>query len=236
MRPMNMLWDELAGRAGLALDEAQRTKLARYIDLLLEANQRMNLTRIIDRQQAEVAHVGDALTLLPFLPKEEHALADIGSGGGVPGIPLAIARPDAAVTLIEATKKKAAFLRECAAALELANVTVIDSRAEEAGQTDLRESFDIVTARAVGELVWLIEWCIPLARKGGRVLAMKGQKITEELPAAEWALKKLNAGEPVVRPADLPGTEHHVIVEITKLGRTDPRYPRPATVAKGRPL
>lgn len=233
---MNILWDELASRAERTLTDEQRTKLSRYIDLLLTANQRMNLTRIVDRQQAEVNHVGDALTLLPFLPRDPHSLADIGSGGGVPGIPLAIARPDAQVTLIESTKKKAAFLRDCAASLELANVTVVDSRAEEAGLSPLRESFDIVTARAVGELVWLIEWCIPLARKGGRILAMKGRKITEELPAAQWALKKLNAGEPIIHPVDLPGADHLVIVEIMKLGKTDPRFPRPASVAKGKPL
>src|SRR5918993_2414745 len=118
------LWTELAARAALTLSEAQHAQLSKYLDLLLAANQRMNLTRITDRAAAEVQHVGDALTLLPFLPPGEIRLADVGSGGGVPGIPLAIARPDARVMLIESTKKKAAFLKSAAASLGLANVTV----------------------------------------------------------------------------------------------------------------
>ena len=88
----------------------------------------MNLTRIVDRPTAEVQHIGDALTLLPFLPAAAHRLADVGTGGGVPGIPLAIVRPDVQVTLIESTKKKAAFLREAVAQLGLTNVTVDDRR------------------------------------------------------------------------------------------------------------
>ena len=102
---VNELWDTIAARAGVVLSDAQRGQLSRYIDLLLEANQRMNLTRIASREAAEVQHVGDALTVLPFLPKEAHRLVDVGSGGGVPGIPLAVARPDVVVILIESTKK-----------------------------------------------------------------------------------------------------------------------------------
>src|SRR5438045_9491609 len=109
MRDVNPLWNEIACRSGMALIEPQHHALAPYLGLLLDANQRMNLTRITDRAAAEVQHVGDALTLLPFLPGRAHRLADVGSGGGVPGIPLAIARPEARVLLIESTKKKAAF-------------------------------------------------------------------------------------------------------------------------------
>ena len=130
---MHTLWTELAARAAVTLTEAQHAQLGKYLDLLLAANERMNLTRITDRAAAEVQHVGDALTLLPHLPKEPHRLADVGTGGGVPGIPLAIVRPDVQVTLIESTKKKAAFLSEAAAALTLSNVQITDIRAEEAG-------------------------------------------------------------------------------------------------------
>ena len=235
---MNSLWNELAARADRTLSDDQHAQLSRYLDLLLEANQRMNLTRITDRAAAEVQHVGDALTLLPHLPKEPHRLADVGTGGGVPGIPLAIARPDAQVVLIESTKKKAAFLASAAAALGLKNVTVVDTRAEDAGQSPKwREAFDVAVARAVATLDWLAEWCLPLVKpKGGKVLAMKGARAAEELPAAAWAIKRLNGGEAVAHPVGLPGSEHRVIVEIPKRGRTDPRYPRAATVAKGKPL
>jgi 16S rRNA (guanine527-N7)-methyltransferase len=235
---MNALWNDLAARAGLTLSPDQHALLHRYLDLLLAANQTMNLTRITDRPAAELHHVADSLTLLPFLPPGPHALADVGTGGGVPGIPLAIARPDAQVLLIESTKKKANFLRSAVEQLQLANVSVTDVRAEDVGRSpEHRERYDVAVARAVATLDWLAEWCLPLVKpKTGKVLAMKGAKAAEEVPAAARAIKYLHGAPPVVHRVDLPGTEHHVVVEITKLGRSDPRHPRPATVAKGKPL
>ena len=117
-------------------------------------------------------------------------------------------------------------------------MSVTDLRAEDAGQSPAhRETYDVATARAVATLDWLAEWCLPLVKpKTGKVLAMKGARAAEEVPAAARAIKYLNGGDPVVHPADLPGSEHRVIVEIPKRGRTDPRYPRNATFAKGRPL
>jgi 16S rRNA (guanine527-N7)-methyltransferase len=233
---VNTLWNELAGRAGVVLSEGQQRQLSRYIDLLIEANRRMNLTRIADQGAAEVQHVGDALTVLPYLPKEAHRLVDVGSGGGVPGIPLAAARPDVSVVLVEATGKKAAFLAETAKALGLANVRVLNERAEAAGRGELREACDVAVARAVGALDFLVEWCLPLVKKGGRMLAMKGARIAEELPAAQRAIRLLGGGEAVVHPEVLPGAEHHVVVEIPKVGRTLEKYPRDPTVAKGKAI
>lgn len=230
------LWNQLAAVAGLSLSESQHVLLDRYVAFLLEANRTMNLTRIDDRASAEVLHVGDALTLLRFLPKEHCRLGDVGSGGGVPGIPLAIVRPDAQVFLIESTKKKAAFLERTACELHLANVHVLPDRAEDIARGQFRESFDIVTARAVGAMNLLVEWCLPLVRKGGKLLAMKGVKIAEELPAADRAIKLLGGGPPAVHRVQLPATESHVIVEVTKIGRTDARYPRPASQAKKKAL
>lgn len=229
-------WTDLASRASITLTDSQHAQFAQYLDLLLAANVWMNLTRITDRAAAETQHVGDALTLLPFLPTGEFRLVDVGSGGGVPGIPLAIARPDARVMLVESTKKKAAFLRETVAAMKLDNVSVSEWRAEDVGRSNSRETFDVATARAVGTLDWLAEWCLPLVKRGGKLLAMKGARVTEELPAARKAIKFLGGGEPVVHPVELPGTEHRVIVEIPKIARTDSRFPRPATQAKGKPL
>ena len=232
----NQLWTDVAARANVNLSDAQHAQLTRYLDLLFEANARMNLTRITDRAQAELQHVADALTLLPHLPPDAHRLADVGSGGGVPGIPLAIARPDVTVLLIESTKKKAAFLKSAAASLKLKNVSVSEWRAEDVAHSNSRESFDVAVARAVATMDWLAEWCLPLVKKGGRMLAMKGPKVAEERPAAAKAIKLLGGGPPIVHPVDLPGTEHRVIVEIPKVGKTDARYPRPATSAKGKPI
>ncbi len=192
----------------------------------------------------------NALTLLPFLPAGPIHLANVGSGGGVPGIPLAIARLDAQVLLIESTRKKAAFLRQTVATLGLANVRVTEERAEDiaqikAGSTsspqaadarEFREGFDVAVARAVATMNWLAEWCLPLVKKGGRMLAMKGPKVAGEMPAAAKAIRLCGGGQPVLHPVALPGTQNHLVVEVPKTGRTDSRYPRPATQAKGRPI
>jgi 16S rRNA (guanine527-N7)-methyltransferase len=230
------LWTELAARASIRLEKSQQQQLERYLDLLLAANARMNLTRITDPAAARLLHVGDALTLLPQLPPRAHRVADVGSGGGVPGMILAIARPDAAVTLVESTRKKAEFLRQCAAELGLENVTVEPRRAEELGQSAARESFDVVVARAVATLAWLAEWMLPLAARGGVMLAMKGPKGAAELTAARGVIRMLGGDEGQIIPANLPGAEGHVIVKVVKISRTNPRFPRAASVAKGEPI
>ena len=235
-RRVNELWNNIASRARVDLSEEQHQLLSRYIDLLLEANQQMNLTRIADRAAAEVQHVGDALTVLRYVPTGAITLIDIGSGGGVPGIPLAIARPDARVILLEATKKKAAFLSDAVAKLALNNVQVIDERAETAARSALREACDVAVARAVGALDFLVEWSLPLVKRGGKMLAMKGPRIAEELPAGAKASRLLGGGEPRIYPVELPGAEHHVIVEIPKIAKTNSKYPRDPTVAKGKPI
>ncbi|HEY8747022.1 MAG TPA: 16S rRNA (guanine(527)-N(7))-methyltransferase RsmG [Tepidisphaeraceae bacterium] len=235
---MNSLWNDIAGRANVVLGVGQHALLNRYLDLLAAGNQQMNLTRIEDRAMAEVTHIGDALTLLPFLPGDPGiSVADVGSGGGVPGIPVAIARPEIKVVLIESTKKKAAFLDRTARELGLGNVRVLAERVEDVGRDRaLRESFDVAACRAVATMNWLCEWCLPLVKKGGKLLAMKGPKVSEELPLAEHAIRVLGGGSPDVRPVDLPGTHSHVIVEITKMGRTPLLYPRLATTTRGKPI
>jgi 16S rRNA (guanine527-N7)-methyltransferase len=211
------LWDELAWRAGLQLSHRQHQSLCRYLDLLLQANKTMNLTRIADRAQADLQHVGDALTLLPFLPREPHRLVDVGSGGGVPGIVLGIVREDARVTLVEATKKKARFLSQTAQTLDLKNLSVIAWRAEDLGRGALRESFDVAVARAVAPLALLAQWCLPLVKVGGKLLAMKGPKVHQELHAAQRAITVLGGANPIIHDARLPQTPGHLIVEIPKL-------------------
>src|SRR5205807_3075105 len=110
------------------------------------------------------------------------------------------------VVLIDATRKKAAFLRDAIAALNLPNVTVMDVRAEDAGRdASFRETCDVAVARAVATMDWLVEWCLPLVKKGGKMLAMKGPKVAEELPAAGKAIKLLGGDKPIIHPVDLPG-------------------------------
>ena len=230
------LWNSLAERAGLGLSAEQIAALGAYLDLLEAANQRMNLTRITDREQAEILHVGDAMTLLAFLPKEPHRLADVGSGGGVPGIVLGIVRPDIEIVLIESTKKKADFLASATKELKLANVTVEPRRAEEVANSRQRESFDVAAARAVGTLEILVEWLLPLVKVKGQALVMKGPKGVEELRQAERVIPMLGGGAGETIAADLQAGMGHLIIKIPKVARTPPRFPRDPSVAKGLPL
>lgn len=180
---------------GAPVDASALTKLGSYLAHLLAMNEQMNLTAIKDAESAWERHVLDALTLLPHLSDvpADSRLADIGSGGGIPGIPIAVARPDLRVTLVEATQKKAAFLTAVSAALGLANVTVRAERAEVLAKSELRGTFDVVTARAVARLLTLVPLAAPLARPGGRLLLVKGERAQEELTEAAAVLAKCRA-------------------------------------------
>lgn len=180
---------------GASVSESMLAQLGDYLARLLAMNEQMNLTSIKDAEGAWERHVLDALTLLPLLAELPAGarLVDIGSGGGIPGVPLAIARPDLHVTLIEATQKKAAFLTAVSAALGLSNVSVRAERAEQLGRAELREAFDVVTARAVSRLVTLAPLALPSARRGGLVLLVKGQRADEELAEARTVIGKQGA-------------------------------------------
>lgn len=177
---------------GVRLDAAALARLGDYLGRLLAMNEQMNLTGIKDPAEAWEKHVLDALTLVPLLAEigPGGRVVDVGSGGGVPGIPLAIAREDLRVTLVEATQKKAAFLSAVAAALGLGNVAVRAERAEHLAAGELGGAFDAATARAVGRLVTLVPQTAPFVRPGGLVLLVKGQRADEELAEASRVLGK----------------------------------------------
>jgi len=162
----------------LELDEAQLARLVAHLDLLDEWSARMNLTAIRDRPSQLTKHLLDSLTVQPYLRGER--IADVGSGAGFPGIPLAIVEPHRHFTLIESTGKKCRFLEHVRDALELKNVAIVQSRAE-SYQPDMR--FDTVLARAVGPVADLVKVAGPLVVGGGRLLAMKGRYPEQELAA-----------------------------------------------------
>ncbi|MDI1435758.1 16S rRNA (guanine(527)-N(7))-methyltransferase RsmG [Polyangium sorediatum] len=183
-------FDARLAEIGVRLDEPVLAKLGDYLARLLAMNEQMNLTAIKDPTEAWEKHALDALTLLPLLGDvgAGSRLVDIGSGGGLPGIPIAIARPDLQVTLVDATQKKTAFLSAVAEALGLTNVEARAGRAEQLGASELRGGFDVVTARAVARLHALVPLTAPFAKPGGLVLLVKGQRADEELAEAKRVL------------------------------------------------
>ncbi len=242
--PRPGVFDSMTQDYGIVLEERELELLGRYLALLLDANTRMNLTAIRDPDDAWVKHIFDALTLIPVLSElgEGASIVDIGSGGGIPGLPLAITMPGCSFTLVDATKKKTDFLRDAAKALGLTNVTVICGRAEALGQDrgvktssgregGTREAFDGAIARAVGRMAMLAELTIPLVKVGGLIVMTKGQKADEELGEAKRALHLLHTNH--IGTIDTP-TGRIVVLEKQ---RTTPRdYPRRDGEPKRSPL
>ena len=197
----------------LELDETQLARLVAHLDLLDEWSARMNLTAIRDRPSQLTKHLLDSLTVQPYLRGER--VADVGSGAGFPGIPLAIVEPHRHFTLIESTGKKCRFLEHVREALELKNVAVVQSRAE-SYQPDMR--FDTVLARAVGPVADLVKVAGPLVVGGGRLLAMKGRYPEQELAARLDGWKVA-----AVHPLSVPGLgeERHLVELCRSHDKTD---------------
>jgi len=217
-------FDQVVADLGIVFDEGDMHSLAKYIDALLNANRQFNLTGIRDSKTAWTRHILDSLSLIPQLTTEgvSHVI-DVGSGGGVPGIPLAITMPEVTFSLIEVTKKKALFLSDVVEHLALDNVTVLADRAERLATKDggFREIADAVIARAVGPLNVLLELTIPFVKVGGIVLAIKGEKAPQEIDDAQKALRILHA-ELESSKRTTTGT----ILTIRKIAPTPGNYPR----------
>lgn len=219
---------------GIEFDDGDMDRLGVFIDTLLETNKKFNLTAVKDPNQVWTRHILDSLSLLPCLVTEEvHHVVDVGSGGGLPGIPLAITMPQVTFTLVESTKKKALFLHELVEHFSMDNVTIIAERAENLATPDggFRNIADAVIARAVGPLQVLLELTIPFAKVGGVVLAIKGEKAPQEIEEANKALHILHAKVESSRR-----TATGTIVMIRKLAATPKAYPRFAGEPKRSPL
>lgn len=235
---------------GIELEEGDAANMGRFLGMLLRANEALNLTGVTDPEEAWRRHVLDSLTLIPMLAELEAGaeVVDVGSGGGLPGIPLAIGMPHLNFTLMESTGKKAGFLEAAAAALGLTNVRVAAVRAERAGQDrgvrgpsgrsgGHRERYDAVVARALGPLNVLAELTVPLAKApegstpGGIVLLIKGQKAAEELAEAAGALELLRASH-----SGTIETPTGRVVVLAKDGPTPRTYPRADGEPKRAPL
>lgn len=234
-----------AERLGITLPEVAIGRFARYLELLNEWNDRAGLTAITDDETAQRRHFGESIALLVALRTAGQLaagvparIADLGPGGGFPGVPMAIVDPDLTLVLIESQERRCAFLRAVTEELELPQVSVVHARAEEAGRKPaLRGSFDLVVARALAAIPVLVEYALPLLREGGALATPKGSRGDEELADAAHAIEAL-AGEalpPVAMPLpdDVPPQRVYL---VRRVGALDERYPRRPGIPLKRPL
>ena len=226
---------------GIPLTPHQVESFAQLAEMLVEANSQFNLTRIIQPEDVMRRHFLDSLTTLPHIRASGDSsmlVADVGTGGGLPGLALAIVRPAWRFVLIESITKKARFVEQAAATLGLTNVEVLAERAEVLAQGRLRDTFDIVVARAVAPTGVLLEYCCPLVRSGGTVLLHKSGQQAEESAEARRVARELGAGAVAVHPVatELGLGGDRFILEVAKTGPTPGGFPRRVGLARSLPL
>ena len=228
-----------AAEAGIPLTAEQIGQFSVYHEMLLDWNTRMNLTALTAPEDVAVKHIIDSLTAYDAaLFDGARTLIDVGTGAGLPGIPLAVYAPHLTVTLLDSLNKRVRFLTEVTAAMGLPNVRCIHARAEEAARTaEHRAAYDIVVSRAVARLPVLLEYTLPFVRVGGTLLALKGRAYAEEQKEARRAAGVLGGGRITARPVHLPGLDDvRAILTVTKERQTPAAYPRGGGAPARRPL
>ncbi len=233
-KEFEQLLKEKVSKLGIELTDNQINSFYEYMNLLLEWNQKINLTAIVEQNDIIIKHFVDCLTISKYIDKEKKTV-DIGTGAGFPGIPLAIINSFNNFTLVDSLNKRINFLNEVKNNLKLNNINTVHLRAEEFGQNkDYREKFDIAVSRAVANLSVLAEYLIPTVKLNGKVICMKGKDIEEELNEAKFAIGELGGEIKKVEEFFLPGTDiKRTIIIIEKVKNTPIKYPRkPGTPLK----
>ncbi len=236
-----MFKDILVKQAQLSkieLTEEQVSKLTRYYELLIEWNEKMNLTALTEPEDVALKHFCDSILLLKYADiPEGSSLIDVGTGAGFPSVPIKIVRGDIKLCLLDSLNKRLTFLSEVVSELKLCDVEIVHSRAEDgAKKAQLREKFDFATSRAVAQLNVLSEYCLPYVKVGGSFLAMKGKYSEEEIANAKSAIKTLGGKTVKVDTYNLADSSERTIINIKKLSNTDKRYPRTSAKIKSKPL
>lgn len=205
-----------------------KPEFEKYMNLLLEWNEKINLTAITQPDEVKIKHFEDSLTCLKSgYIKDGDCVVDVGTGAGFPGLPIKIENNSVKLTLMDSLNKRINFLKEVSSQLNL-DTQCIHIRAEEAGKNKLyRQKYDVAVSRAVAKLSVLAEYCLPLVKKGGYMLAMKGKDIEAELEEAKPLIKLLGGQVKEVQLHTLSDEEiTHSIVVIEKIADTNPKYPR----------
>ena len=221
----------------IEFNDKQLSQFYEYMNLLLEWNEKINLTAITEPEEVILKHFIDSLTINKYI-KENKTLADVGTGAGFPGIPLRIYRPDLNVTLVDSLNKRINFLNEVISKLELKDISTVHSRIEDFGKDKkYRENFDYVTARALANLTTLSEYLIPISKVGGKCICMKGNDVKEEIDNGKKAINILGGRIDRIDKFKLPNSDisRNVII-IDKIKNTPNKYPRKAGMPSKEPL
>lgn len=224
-----------AAKFGIEVSEKANEKLEKYSEMMLRYNEVMNLTAITEPDEIREKHFLDSITLLLSEKITQGcSLIDIGAGAGFPSIPVKIVREDISLTMLDSLNKRINFLNDVVKEISLNDAKAIHMRAEEGGKNkDLREKFDVATARAVADLSVLSEYALPFVKVGGYFVAMKGNAPKEELEGAKKAIREMGGEVESVKEVVLPSGINHSLIIIRKVINTPSKYPRkPGTPAK----
>lgn len=225
--------------SGITLSDKQISQFETYFEMLVEWNEKINLTAVTEKEEVYLKHFFDSVTPSLYIDFNEiETICDVGAGAGFPSIPLKIVYPHLQITIVDSLNKRIKFLNELAASLDLDKVNFVHDRAETFGKSQqYRESFDLVTARAVARLSVLSELCLPLVKKGGQFVALKGSQGNEELEDAQFAISVLGGEVKTVNEFTLPLEESmRQIITIDKLRQTPKKYPRKPGTPNKEPL
>jgi 16S rRNA (guanine527-N7)-methyltransferase len=224
---------------GINLNETQINQFLLYKKLLLEWNEKINLTAITDENEIILKHFVDCLSIgAVYNIAPNTRIIDVGTGAGFPGVPIKIAYPEVNITLLDSLNKRITFLEELSSQLGLENINLVHSRAEDGGQNKLyREKYDLCASRAVANLAVLAEYCLPFVAIGGHFVALKGPDVEQELNESKVAIKKLGGEILDVKKVNIPYSDiHHSIVIIRKIRQTPCQYPRKAGKVSKEPI
>lgn len=226
---------ELLKNKGIVLNEKQITQFDKYFKILVEWNEKMNLTAITDENDVYLKHFYDSITIAFDFKFNQQTIVDVGAGAGFPSIPLKIVYPDLKVTIVDSLTKRITFLNHLFQELDLTDCKAISIRAEDYAK-DNREKCDIVMARAVAKLSILDELCLPLVKVNGHFLALKGLKAAEELDEAKKGINILGGKVEKIVDFKLTNDDHRSNIIIKKVKSTPSKYPRMFAKIKKQPL
>lgn len=228
---------EKAKKVNIEIDDKKEEQFYNYMKLLLEWNEKINLTAITEQNDIILKHFIDSITINKYI-EQSNSIIDIGTGAGFPGIPLKIMNQNKKITLVDSLNKRINFLNEVCKEISLENIQCIHARAEElASDLEYRENYETVVSRAVARLNVLIEYMLPFVKKGGLCICMKGPNIDRELEEAKNAIKVLGGKIKSVESFFLPDSdiERNVII-IEKVVETPKKYPRKAGLPSKQPI